>query len=106
MLVLKTNLKKPDGLRYAIKDRDVAKDPKTGKWMNAPFIEWDTTSPVNHTADDVVQSQTERKTPRLNQAITFLRMHWRTALSLSLISGNTPPPRASPLQRFGEQWTN
>jgi hypothetical protein len=67
MLLLKTNMKKPDGLRYMIETKDVGRDPKTGKPINAPYIKWDN-SPVTMTANDVVQVQTERKTPRLDQA--------------------------------------
>jgi putative DNA primase/helicase len=72
LLLLKTNMKKPNGLRYSVKDKKVADDPKTGKPIIAPYIEWDV-MPVNITADDVVRVQTERKTPRLDQAVAFLR---------------------------------
>ena len=70
-LILKTNMKRPDGLRYRVKTKKVGDDPETHDAIRAPYIEWDS-APVTVTADEVVQVQGERKAPALDQAKDFL----------------------------------
>jgi hypothetical protein len=75
VLLLKTNMERPDGLRYSVDTKDIGMtDAKTGKAIVAPFIRWDMSQPVTITADEVVQSQSqEQSSPALNKAVVFLQ---------------------------------
>jgi hypothetical protein len=70
-LLLKTNMERPDGLRYRVKTKKVGNDPETQEPIIAPYIAWDNET-VSMTADEVVSKQSERKAPALDQAKDFL----------------------------------
>lgn len=72
LLMLKTNMGKvPPGLRYHVETASGGIDKRTNDPISAPCIVWDGTT--EQTADEIVQAQSERGKPRLEEALEFLR---------------------------------